>query len=364
VQRPVIYGGRTYVQRSYVVGDVTYRRVYTTYYYRNVEVVQYVPRYYYAPQFYGYAYRPWRRRVVYAWGYEAAPWYGAYGGYYAVSPYCAGPNDWLTDYYLGQTLQAAYQAQAAGAGARAAEASAQAAEANARTAQANAAAAQANAQTAQANAAAAQARAATAEIQEAETDVLAAAEPTPITPELKRAIAEQVKAQLARESEAARDPQKAAELTGIAAALVAGHVFVVDTPLNVETPDQRSCHLSPGDALRLGEPPAEGAAAAQLTMASGRAGDCPGGTPVVLSIENVAEMHNGFRSHLDGGMQALRSKQGTSGLPEAPPEAVAAPKASVELPPADEDVAKSLAEAQLRADGTEASVTEAATNPG
>ncbi len=174
-----------------------------------------------------------------------------------------------------------------------------------------------------------------------------------------------MKEQLARENKAAQDPQHPAELTGLAGALVPGHVFVVDSGMNAETPDQQSCHLSPGDALRLVRSPPEGSAAADLTVASGREGDCPGGTPIVLSLVRVAEMHNSFRAQLDGGMQALRTSQGQSGLPPAPADAIAPPpRPASDLPEENEDVAKSLSEAQLQADGTEKSVSDAAFSNG
>jgi hypothetical protein len=39
--------------------------------------------------------------------------YGYYGGYFTPYPVYASPSLWLTDYLVSQTLQAAYAAQAA-----------------------------------------------------------------------------------------------------------------------------------------------------------------------------------------------------------------------------------------------------------
>ena len=176
---------------------------------------------------------------------------------------------------------------------------------------------------------------------------------TPITPELKQEIAEQVRDQIARENKAAQDPQHPTSLTGLEAALVPGHIFVADTGLTVETADELSCHVSPGTALKLREVPPEGAAA-DLSVASSREGDCPGGAQVSVSLEYLAEMHNAFRAQLDGGMQALRTEQGTSGLPRAPADAIEPPpRPAVDVPEEDDDVGQSLSEAQQQADGSE-----------
>jgi hypothetical protein len=320
VQRPWSYRGREYVRRSYLVGGVQYHRVYTTYRYRDVVVVSYVPRYYYAPRYYGWVYYPWRRPAMYAWGWVGDPWYGYDQGYFVASPFYAGPNYWLVDFFLAETLRAAFQAQAA-----------------------------ANAQPA------------TWEADPGE--MVQAEQTTPVTPALKREIAEQVKDQLARENQAAQDPRHPAELTGIEAALVPGHIFVVDTGLNVETADELSCHVSPGTALRLLEVPPEGAAA-YLSVASSRQGDCPGGAQVTVSLEYLSEMHNAFRAHLDGGMQTLRTEQGKSGLPRAPIDAIEAPpRPTVDVSDGDDDVQQSLSQAQSQADGSEWEIENAASNP-
>jgi hypothetical protein len=317
VQRPVIYRGHEYVRRSYMIGGARYQRFYTTYRYRNVVVESYVPRYYYAPRYYGWAYYPWRRPVVYHWGWAADPWYGQ--GYFVASPVYAGPSYWLVDFFLAETLMAAYQSQA--------------------VANEDAAA------------------------WEADPDEMVEAEQaTPITPELKREIAEQVKDQIARENQAAQDPQHPASLTGLEAALVPGHIFVADTGLTVETANGLSCHLSPGNALELRDVPPDGAAA-DLSVASSREGDCPGGAQVTISLEYLADMHNAFRAQLDGGMQALRKEQGTSGLPRAPAGAIEPPpRPTVDLPEEDDDVAQSLSEAQNEADGSERDIEDAASD--
>ena len=70
-----------------------------------------LPRFYYAPAFYGWAYNPWVAPVPYAWGFAANPWYGYYGYYFTPYPVYPSASLWLTDYMISQSLAAAYQAE-------------------------------------------------------------------------------------------------------------------------------------------------------------------------------------------------------------------------------------------------------------
>ena len=121
-------GGRGYVQRTYVTrgGRSFYSRtyynhgvyrvgVYRGYYYGRHQYYGYYPAYWYHPVFYSWAYRPWGPPVYWGvgiggWGW--GPWYGYYGGYFA--PYSVYPSAafWLTDYVIAANLQAAYEARA------------------------------------------------------------------------------------------------------------------------------------------------------------------------------------------------------------------------------------------------------------
>jgi hypothetical protein len=102
--------GQPYMRRTYVAGGQSYAVVYRGYSYRGRPYFAYVPGYYYAPGFYGWAYAPWGVPVAFAWGWGAAPWYG-YSAYY-FTPYAAypGPAFWLTDYVMAENLKAAYVA--------------------------------------------------------------------------------------------------------------------------------------------------------------------------------------------------------------------------------------------------------------
>src|SRR5208337_2849983 len=84
------HGGREYSQRTYYRGGHYY-----AYGYRN----------------YGWACNPWPAPVYYGWGWGGAPWYGYYGPYFAPYPVYPTAGFWLTDYLIAAHLQAAYAAQ-------------------------------------------------------------------------------------------------------------------------------------------------------------------------------------------------------------------------------------------------------------
>ena len=97
VQHTVMHNGHQWVQRTYVAGGRNYTRAYTTYTYRGAALHNYVPRYYYAPDFYGWAYYPWARPVAYSWGWIGSPWYAWYGPYFVAWPSYSSPTFWLAE---------------------------------------------------------------------------------------------------------------------------------------------------------------------------------------------------------------------------------------------------------------------------
>ena len=168
VQRAyVTRGGRSYYSRTYYDHGVYRVGIYRGYYYGGRRYYGYYPGYWYRPAFYGWAYRPWGPPVYWGvgiggWGWGGAPWFGFYGGYFAPYPVYPSAAFWLTDYVIAANLQAAYAAQAA-ANAEAAAKYDQGYSDGARQA--------------------------------------ANSGPVTLTPEVKQAIAEEVKAQLAAEQQ-------------------------------------------------------------------------------------------------------------------------------------------------------------------
>ena len=127
-------------------------------------------------------------------------------------------------------------------------------------------------------------------------------------------------------------------------------MFVVSSDLDVTTPDQQVCSVSPGDVLRLEIPPADDAVLADLRVASSKRADCPAGTLISVSLQDLQEMQNTFRAGIDSGLGALRSNQGQGGLPSAPTDAVAPPPrpAMAGLPAKPHEDVAALLEAQHR----------------
>lgn len=323
VQRNVNYHGVSYTQRTFIVGDRVFTRNYVGVRYHGMFLPQYVPAAYFAPTFYGWAYYPWGLPAPYRWGWVGAPWYGSYGGFFVVSPVYPSPALWLTDFYLGQVMSSAYQMQVAADASPAPDAALDGS---------------------------------------IDSGQMAAPADTPISPELKQAIADQTQQQLSYENAASQNSVQAAELTGLPQVMQPGHLFVADAPLDVATLDGQACSLSPGDLIALVGVPAADAVAANLTVSASRQGDCPVNTTVTLSLDQLQEMQNSFRANLDQGLQTLHDQQGQNGLPKAPASALAdvpPPPADVPPPPPPTDAPAMLDAAAQQADQAENGVTQA-----
>jgi hypothetical protein len=282
-QRSFVQGSRTLVARTYLSGDTVFTRVYVPYVFHGTSLFFFVPPFYFAPEFYGWAYYPWDSPVYYAWGWAGLPWYGYYGPYFTVAPFYPASSLWLTDYLLGQTLADAYQMLQAAPAPDDAQA-----------------------------------------YGDDPTEAYAEAD-TPITPELRQAIADEVQQQLAYENAAAAQPSNEANLADLPQADVPNRYFVVSTPLNVATADERTCNLEPGNVLRTDVPASDNAPVATLTVTASRMADCPAGIQVQLSINDLEEMEANFRAQIVGGLETLRNQQGQNGLPAAPASAIAPP---------------------------------------
>jgi hypothetical protein len=317
VQRPYSRGGVAYVNRTYIYGGHTTVVVYRGYHWHGHPYYRYVPPYYYRPAFYGWAYRPWAAPVRWGWGWGGAPWYGYYGYYFAPYPVYPSAAFWLTDYLIAANLQTAYAAQAA-------------ADANA---QANAASPPAPDQNS-----------------------------VTLTPEVKQAIADEVSAQLAAQQSAAD-----ASASSSPAATAAGdqmpdaldpksRTFIVSNTLSQTMADGTACSLSSGDVVtRIGNTP-DANQNVTVMVTSSQNGDCPAGTQMPMSVDDLQDMQNDFRQKLDTGMQSLADNQGKDGMPTSP----AADKTPVPDGTADPDpdAVAQLAQTDQSADQAEAEVQQ------
>ena len=320
VQRPYVVGGVGYVQRTYIVGGVSYARIYRPYMYHGIGLNLYVSSHYYAPAFYGWAYTPWSRPVVFGFGWGGSPWFGFYGGYFAPYPAYAGPAYWLTDYMIAASLQDAYQQQQA------------------------AAAAQAN----------------------------AAAYPPPpaggqaaLTPDVKQAIADEVHRQLDQERV---ESQAGAPAQGGPQFLAdnSSHVFVVGTALAVQS-QGGECGLTEGDVLQMTAPPPANSATADLAVLASKGQDCRKGSLVSVAIPDLQEMQNHMRETLDQGLADLQKRQGQGGLPAEPPAAQrppVEPAYATAAPPPDSNIASEVSQQAESATQAENEVLEQAQTGG
>ena len=288
VERPYSYHGHDFYRRTYYYHGHVYNHFYRGYFFHGVGLHVYAPARYYPVGFYGWAYHPWRTRVVFAWGWGGAPWYGHYGFYFRPYPSYPSASYWLTDRMMSAQLNAAYEAGleagAAGAGAPGGG------------------------------------------------EALAGApagEPM-LTDQVKDLIAQEVQNEINLENAEAdliaegKEPDPAS--SGIARLFGDGqpHVFVVSAPLEVvNEANDEDCSLSEGDVLQLNEaPPADEKAAALTVLASKGGAECGKSAEVTVALDDLQEMQNSMRVEIDNGLEELQQKQGTGGLPELPKAAV------------------------------------------
>ena len=318
-QRPYGYRGHEYARRTYYDHGRAYDRYYSRYSYRGVYLNGYAPGFYYAPAFYGWAYNPWVAPVPYAWGFVGNPWYGYYGAYFTPYPVYPSASVWLADYLISQSLAANYAAQQAAAAGAAPQQQAMAPDAS------------------------------------------------PMTPEIKNMIAEEVKRQIALTNQEAtvtaanNVPDPAG--SGIARMLADNvqHVFVAGSDLDVIDSTGTECAVSEGDALQLSPGTAADATAANLVVLSSKGGkECHKGATVSVALTDLQDMQNHMRETIDAGMGDLQAKGGQGGLPAVPASAKAAPvKAgfTAVAPPPDPNAAAEVSKMSAEADKAEKEIS-------
>ena len=318
VQRGYSFHGHDYARRSYFYHGHEYNRFYRGYGYHGLFLNVYAPGFYFHPGFYGWAYNPWVAPIAFGWGWGGSPWYGRYGYYFQPYPVYPSAAFWLTDYIISQNLQAAYAAQQeAGEAAPAPEAA-------------------------------------------------SGGQPV-LTPEVKQMIADEVKAQLALENQEAQQNTQGQEVdpasSGIARLLSDGHphVFVAGGSLDVTDASGNECVVSDGDALQLRQAPPSDATTANLVVLSSKGNpECQISLTVQVQLTDLQEMQNHMRESVDQGLQELQSKQGTGGLPAAPPSAQGDPAPAAyaaAAPPPEANVAADIQGADQQAGQAEKDVT-------
>lgn len=316
IERPYAYRGATFVNRTYYVGGAPYVRVYQPFVWGGVSMNVYAPGYFYAPAFYGWAYNPWVAPITFGWGWAGNPWYAYYGGYFTPYPVYASPALWLTDYYVSHTLQAAYLERQA-------------------------------------------------ELANAQASF------TPMAPDVKQQISDEVRRQIALENSEARAGAQAPPdpgSSGIARMLTdnTSHVFVVSAGLTLQS-NLGECPVTQGDVLRLnpGTPP--NASTANLLVLATKGQDCQQGSTVVVGVADLQDMQNHMREMVDQGLAELQKKQGQNGIPAAPAGATAQPTQAAYAaiaPPPDPNAGAELSAQTKEADQAEQEALQGSGNLG
>jgi hypothetical protein len=155
--------------------------------------------------------------------------------------------------------------------------------------------------------------------------------------------------------------------SGIARLLSDGrpHVFVAGGNLDVTDASGQECVVSDGDTLQLRTAPPSDATTANLVVLSSKGTpECQMSLTVQVQLTDLQEMQNHMRETIDQGLQDLQSKQGTGGLPAAPPSAQAAPapaQYAAIAPPPDPNVGAEIAQANQQGSQAQKDVTTEAT---
>lgn len=350
-------GGHSYYSRTYYSQGSYHTAVYRSYYWQGHAYYGFHAGFWFHPGFYAWGYHPWGAPVYWgigAWGWGGAPWWRFYGGWFTPYPYYAAPAYWLTDYLIAADLQSAYAARQ--------EAAADAAMSSYGDGGGTA-------------------------------PSTSAAGTVTLSPEVKEAIADEVKAQLAaQEAQAAQAAHGSgsgaqaaasasvntpAQSTGADAQTTptpfngpanevppaldpARRTFVVDGDLSV-TANGQECRLTAGDVFtRLTDTPDADNMVSASISASKKA-DCAAGLTVSVKVDDLQEMQNHFDEQVDNGMKELARKQGTGGMPQAPDTGIV--ESDIPTPKPDTTVEKTLEDQQQEADQAEKEVKQEAAAP-
>ena len=257
VQHPYMFRGRPMDHRTFVVQGKVFHAFYRPYNYGGTMLDVYAPTRFYDPAFYQGATTAFAKPVGYTWGYatQSAPWFSYYKGYFTPDPTYSTPQAWLADFVLGASLAVAYTTAPPASPASPAGTS------------------------------------------------------PAVTPEVKRALADEIDHQVKQESLEAqanaqnRDPPPGAG--GVVQELAdrQPHVFVVASDLDLVDPSGRRCSVSEGDVVQVVSTPNPGTGTADaVVMASKGGSECERSAQVQVAVSDLQEMQNHMRATIDMGL--------------------------------------------------------------
>jgi len=351
-------GNTVYVQRTYVYGGRTYAYAYRSYYWGGRPYYGYAPAYYWGPRYYGWAYNPWPAPVYYSWGWGGAPWYGYYGPYWAPYPAYPSAAFWLTDFFLAASLQAAYVAgqQSAENGALTQPPLQQ---------EASDVVASLYSSDPLVAASLASAYGSNAYLFAAAGQSSASGNGATMSKDVRDAIADEIKNQIAAEQTAASSSSgnnsSSGNDQGPPAALDPKiQYFVVASEEDLTTSDGVECTLTGGDVVyRTGTSP-DNDNMVDATVKSAKKGECPVGATVGVAVDDLQDMYNNLRQNMSQGMKEMADNSGKNGLPKAPDTTTTA--GEVPAPTADTNVQTDLQQTQKDADQAEADAKQQSNN--
>jgi hypothetical protein len=338
-------GGHSYYQRTYFRGGHYYAYGYRGYGWGGRNYYGYAPPYYWGPGFYGWAYNPWPAPVAWGWGWGGSPWFGFYGGWFAPYPVYAGPAFWLTDYLIAANLQAAYAAQQAAGGDDGGGGDNGLLQMGPQSGDEIASLWSSDPLVA-------------ANLETMYGAYMlgggAPASTVQLSPDVKQAISDEMKYEIAAEKAAAAAGPNAPSGGDVPPPALDPkiRIFVVSSDEDLTTTDSVECSLSAGDVIyRVTDTPDDDNMV-NATVKASKKDECAVGATVAVSADDVQEMHNQLRIQMDAGLKELADKQGKNGIPAAP-DAKTQP-GEVPAPTPDTTVQSDLQQQAKDADAAEA----------
>jgi hypothetical protein len=176
---------------------------------------------------------------------------------------------------------------------------------------------------------------------------------TQLSADVKQAISDEMKQEIAAEKAAAAAGSNAPAGDQVPAALDPKiRIFVVSSEEDLTTSDGTECTLTAGDVVyRTGDKPDDDNMV-DAKVKSSKKDECAMGATVSVAVDDLQEMHNQLRIQMDAGLKELADKQGKNGLPAAPDTKTTAGEAPAPTP--DTNVQNDLQQQQKDADAAEA----------
>jgi hypothetical protein len=339
------HGGHEYYQRTYWRGGHSYAYGYRGYGWGGYNYYGYAPAYYWGPAYYGWAYNPWASPIAYGWGWGGAPWYGYYGAYWNPYPVYPSAAFWLTDFFVAAALQSAYADQQ-----QAADDNGELLPPTFNQASSDVIAALSTSDPLVA--------ANLSSIYGSRNLLLLGGAPASggqpaMTKEIKDALAEEIKGQIAAEKTSAANKDSAGNDSGPPAAVDPNiRYFMVSNNEDLTTSDGTECSLTGGDVIyRTGDKPDDDHMV-DATVKASRKDECAVGATVSVSVDDVMDMYNNMRQNMSDGMKEMAKNNGKNGLPKAPDTTTTG--GEIPAPTPDANVQDDLKQAQSDGDAAEA----------